>query len=64
VTSNDRSFQKICAWCGRVEAIDTKATEGLTPSPALPVSHTICGVCLARELVEVERVVRRKRSSA
>lgn len=61
-----RKFNVVCAWCGRVETPATPGGSKAAPSPALPVSHTICDTCFARERAEVERVVRmrRKKSSA
>jgi hypothetical protein len=74
-------FQVICAWCGKVESRPAQpqtdapsAARGPVvfdakppaPTPALPVSHTICEECFVKERASVERVVkyRRKRSSA
>jgi hypothetical protein len=60
-------FQIVCAWCGRVESRPAPPPESKrAPTPALPISHTICDTCFVKERAEVERVVqaKRKRSSA
>jgi hypothetical protein len=71
-SGNEKSlFTVVCAWCGRGETrTPTDAEKNVekngAPTPALPISHTICDGCYVKERANVEQVVkaRRKRTSA
>jgi len=61
-SAESRTIQRVCAWCGRIESPIVEATGNkVVPTPALPVSHTICGSCFVREYAEVERVIKARR---